>query len=141
MGGPGLSAAFGTFFPAATDVPDMFGGGGMNPRKLQQMMEQMGIDVTEIDATEVRITTGDDEDLVFESPEVTRMDAQGQQTYQIVGEPERVAAGTGDSEPELEIPEDDVHIVADRTGAGADEARTALKETDGDLAAAIDRLS
>ncbi|MFW6000079.1 MAG: Nascent polypeptide-associated complex protein, partial [Halorubrum sp.] len=28
----------------------MFGGGGMNPRKMKQMMKQMGIDVEEIDA-------------------------------------------------------------------------------------------
>jgi len=36
----------------------MFGGGGMNPRKMKQMMEQMGIDVDEIDATEVVIKRG-----------------------------------------------------------------------------------
>ena len=73
----------------------MFGGGGLNPRKMKQMMKQMGIDVDELDADRVVIETPDD-DLVFEAPQVTRMDAQGQQTYQIVGEPEAVAdAGLG----------------------------------------------
>ena len=131
----------------------MFGGGGLNPRKLQQMMEQMGIDVTEIDATTVRIETADGDALVFDNPDVTRMDAQGQQTYQIVGDPETVevdADAVADSEAEAsedqsaggaEIPDEDVSIVSQRTGVPEDEARTALEATDGDLAAAIDRLT
>jgi nascent polypeptide-associated complex subunit alpha len=134
----------------------MFGGGGMNPRKMQQMMKQMGIDVTEIDAESVTITTTDGEQLVFEAPEVTRMDAQGTQTYQIVGEPETRAAGAladdatdtadtaaaeGDAvEDAAAIPEDDVDLVAAQAGVGAADAREALEAEDGDLAAAIARL-
>ncbi|MFB6303165.1 MAG: nascent polypeptide-associated complex protein [Haloferacaceae archaeon] len=133
----------------------MFGGGGMNPRKMKQMMEQMGIDVTEIDAEEVVIRTGD-EDLVFDAPEITRMDAQGQQTYQIVGEPERREAESaggadeGGEEPEAieagggeeagAIPDEDVELVAQRAGVGKDRAREALEAEDGDLASAIARL-
>ncbi len=124
------------------------GGGGMNPRKMKQMMKQMGIDVTEIDAEEVVIRTGDEE-LVFDGPQVTRMDAQGQETYQIVGEPETResggAAGAVESAESSEseesgIREDDVEIVAQRAGVSTDEAREALEATDGDLAAAITRL-
>lgn len=118
----------------------------MNPRKLQQMMEQMGIDVTDIDATEVRIHTESGETLVFDAPEVTQMDAQGQRTYQVVGEPETVdEAEASESEAaeteEASIPEDDIEIVVARTGESAEAARAALEETNGDLAAAIDRLS
>src|SRR6056297_2554696 len=68
------------------------GGGGMNPRKMKQMMKQMGIDVDELDAEEVVIRTADEE-LVFSDVQVTRMDAQGQETYQIVGQPEVHEAG------------------------------------------------
>jgi nascent polypeptide-associated complex subunit alpha len=130
----------------------MFGGGGMNPRKLQQMMEQMGIDVTELDAEEVVIRTAD-EDLVFTDAEVTRMDAQGQRTYQVVGEPESrevgggatpVGAGDADADAdagdEPEIPDGDVEIVAAQAGVSETAAREALVATDGDLAAAIDAL-
>ena len=131
----------------------MFGGGGMNPRKMKQMMKQMGIDVNELDAEEVVIRTAD-EDLVFTDPQVTRMDAQGQQTYQIVGEPEsreRGALESGDDEPAAEsaadqgdeasaIPDDDVNLVAQRAGVSEDDARAALEAEDGDLAAAIARL-
>ena len=120
------------------------------------MMKQMGIDVTEIDAESVTITTTDGEALVFEAPEVTRMDAQGTQTYQIVGEPETRAAGAladdatdsadtaaaeGDAvEDAAVIPEDDVDLVAAQAGVGAADAREALEAEDGDLAAAIARL-
>ncbi|MDR5672989.1 nascent polypeptide-associated complex protein [Halalkaliarchaeum sp. AArc-GB] len=136
----------------------MFGGGGMNPRKMKQMMKQMGIDVTELDATEVVIRTEGEEDLVFDAPQVTRMDAQGQQTYQIVGEPTRqeatAVAGDVDAEAtetdEAEtggggaddggIPDSDVEIVAARAGVSKSDARAALEAEDGDLAAAINRL-
>jgi nascent polypeptide-associated complex subunit alpha len=123
----------------------MFGGGGMNPRKMKQMMEQMGIDVTELDVEEVVIRTGD-EDLVFADAQVTRMDAQGQQTYQVVGEPESrepsaSAIESADADDDDDgIPDDDVALVAENAGVDAETARAALEETDGDLAAAIAAL-
>jgi Nascent polypeptide associated complex NAC len=126
----------------------------MNPRKMQQMMEQMGIDVTEIDAESVTITTTDGEQLVFEAPEITRMDAQGTQTYQIVGDPDRQAGSeaagavesgeTGDDASDDsgndEIPEDDIKLVASQTGVSPSEAREALEAENGEPAAAISRL-
>ncbi|GAD51715.1 nascent polypeptide-associated complex protein [Halarchaeum acidiphilum MH1-52-1] len=119
----------------------------MNPRKMQQMMEQMGIDVTEIDAEEVVITTADGRELVFSDADVTQMDARGQETYQILGEPEEREAtaavesgGEAADAGEPEIPDDDVEIVVQRTGASPEEARAALKGADGDLATAIDTL-
>jgi len=138
---------------------DMFGGGGggMNPRKMKQMMEQMGIDLTEIDAEEVVIRTADEE-LVFDEADVQRMDAQGQSTYQIVGDPtsrprsdgsgaatpvgtaDDDGDGTGTEGGEASIPDADVEIVAQRTGASESEAREALEAEDGDLAAAVSRL-
>jgi nascent polypeptide-associated complex subunit alpha len=124
----------------------------MNPRKMKQMMEQMGIDVTELDVEEVVIRTGD-EDLVFDDAQVTRMDAQGQQTYQVVGEPESrdpgaaaaIEAGDGsdagdDGDEDDGIPDDDIALVAENADVDAETAREALAETDGDLAAAIAKL-
>jgi nascent polypeptide-associated complex subunit alpha len=135
------------------------GGGGMNPRKMKQMMEQMGIDLTEIEAEEVIVRTADEE-LYFDDAQVQRMDAQGQETYQVVGSPETrprtdEGAATDDTEPADEatdtddeaateatggVPDADVEIVAARTGATEDAAREALEATDGDLAAAVERL-
>jgi nascent polypeptide-associated complex subunit alpha len=122
------------------------GGGGLDPSKMKQMMEQMGIDIKELDVEEVIIRTAE-EDLIFTDAEVQRMDAQGQATYQIVGEPEArdasaVESGTDDGgvEEESGIPQDDVELVAGRTGATETQAREALEATDGDLAAAVERL-
>ncbi|WP_226481261.1 nascent polypeptide-associated complex protein [Natrinema amylolyticum] len=123
------------------------GGGGLNPRKMEQMMEQMGIDVEDIDAEEVIIRT-DEYDLVFDDAEVTKMDARGQETYQVIGSPEEVEAGSaggsagGDSGSDAgpAIPDDDVELVATRAGVGEDEARAALEDNDGDLAAAVESL-
>ncbi|SEH12570.1 Nascent polypeptide associated complex NAC [Natronorubrum sediminis] len=125
------------------------GGGGLNPRKMEQMMEQMGIDVEDIDAEEVIIRT-DEYDLVFNDAEVTKMDARGQETYQVIGSPEQVesgaagsAGGTGgdaDADAGGAIPDDDVELVAARTGVSEDDARAALEDVDGDLAAAVESL-
>lgn len=119
------------------------GGGGLDPRKMEQMMKQMGIDTEEIEATEIVIRT-DEEELVFTDADVTKINAQGQQTYQIVGEPETREAESGaDDEAaieEAEIPADDVEIVAMRTGVSEDDARAALEDADGDLASAVEKL-
>jgi len=130
------------------------GGGGLNPRKMKQMMEQMGIDMEDIDAEEVIIRTGEEE-LVFTDAEVQLMEAQGQKTYQVVGDPESRALGSGDSGSESEVSESevsddsggsssggafdaqDVEIVAQRGGVSESEAREALEANDGDLAAAV----
>ncbi|MUW14635.1 nascent polypeptide-associated complex protein [Halorubrum sp. CBA1125] len=129
----------------------MFGGGGMNPRKMKQMMKQMGIDVEDIDAERVVIETADG-DLVFDDAQVTKMDAQGQETYQIVGSPESVddagLGGAGAAAVEGEtaddagdaIPDEDVELVAERAGVPEARAREALEAADGDLAAAIAEL-
>jgi nascent polypeptide-associated complex subunit alpha len=136
------------------------GGGGMDDRKMQQMMKQMGIDMTDLDAEEVVIKTPD-EKLVFTGADVQRMDAQGQQTYTIVGEPESQprgeggssSAGAGDdgaeSEPVIEesegdseaaIPQEDVELVATQAGVSKSEAREALEDANGEPAAAISSL-
>ncbi|MFC7213608.1 nascent polypeptide-associated complex protein [Saliphagus sp. GCM10025334] len=128
------------------------GGGGLNPRKMEQMMKQMGIDVDELDAEEVIIRTAD-HDLVFTDADVTKMDARGQETYQVIGTPEeRERGGAGDAggadadetdadaDSESAIPDSDIEIVAARTGVSDDEAREALEAEDGDLAAAVERL-
>jgi len=129
----------------------MFGGGGLNPRKMQQMMKQMGIDVEELDAEEVIIRT-EDEELVFEGAQVTQMDAQGQQTYQIVGEPdtrprsdtaaavESGESAESDSAESGGIPDADVEIVAQRAGVTESTARSVLQDNEGDLAAAVSEL-
>ena len=120
------------------------GGGGMDPRKMQQMMEQMGVDFGELDAEEIVIRLEGGEELYFDNPDVTKIEAQGQTTYQLVGNPETREAGEAGGptvdEDGPDIEQQDVELVVERTGASEDAAREALENTGGDLAAAIDML-
>lgn len=104
---------------------------GVNPRKMQQMMKQMGIQQTEIDATEVIIRTADKE-LVFTNPQVAKVNMMGQQTYQIIGTPEERELSTTP-----EISDDDVDTVVQQTGVSAEEVREALEKNKGDIAQTI----
>jgi nascent polypeptide-associated complex subunit alpha len=110
------------------------GGRGVNPAKMKQMMKQMGIDAKELkDVQEVIIRTADS-DIVIENANVTIMKVQGSETYQIVGDAKEVPR-------ELEIPAEDVKLVMEQTGVSEEEARKALKSSNGDLAEAIVALS
>lgn len=104
---------------------------GMNPRKMQQMMKKMGIAQQELDATEVIIRTGDKE-LVFTSPQVSKVNMMGQMTFQIVGEHEERSI---DSTPDIN--EDDVKTVMDQAEVDEKTARKAIEDANGDLAEAI----
>jgi nascent polypeptide-associated complex subunit alpha len=110
------------------------GGRGMNPAKVKQMMKQMGINVNEINDVQQVIIRTPDKDIVFNDANVSVMTAQGVDTYQIVGTPEEITR-------EVEIPEDDVRLVAEQTGVPVEKARQALKDASGDLAEAILALS
>jgi len=104
---------------------------GMNPRKMQQMMKQMGIQQTDIEATEVIIKTPTKE-LVFTNPSVAKVNMMGQETYQIVGSPEE-----RELETTPEISDDDIQTVVDQTGVSAEDARDALEKNKGDIAQTI----
>jgi len=115
-------------------------GMSMSPKKLDQMMKQVGISVEEIsDVEEVVIKTADAE-LVFEDAAVTVMDAQGSKMYQITGTPVKRPKQESEFEPEVNISPEDVGIVMEKAGCSEAEAKAALTETKGDLAEAISRL-
>ena len=103
----------------------------MNPRKMQQMMKQLGIQQTEIPANEVIIKTSEKE-IIIRNPSVSKVNMMGQETFQIVGDVEERALST-----EPEISQDDIQTVAEQTGANEEEAKEAIKANKGDLAAAI----
>ena len=109
----------------------MLGGlGGMNPKKMQAMMKQLGIKQEEIDAKRV-IIESDSGKIVIENPNVTKVEMQGQETWQISGDAR---------EEEVGISEKDIKLVAEKTGKSEEDAKKALEETE-DLAEAILKLS
>ncbi|NPE30614.1 nascent polypeptide-associated complex protein [Methanococcoides sp. SA1] len=114
-------------------IPGM-GGRGMNPAKVKQMMKQMGINIDQVEGVEQVIIRTADKDIVFNDADVSIMNAQGVDTYQVVGTPEEVPR-------EVVIPEDDVRLVAEQTGVSEAAALESLKNANGDLAEAILALS
>ncbi len=117
----------------------MLPGAGMNPKQLKQMqraMKQMGMDMKDVKGVSEVIIKFKDKELLITNPKVNLMDFMGQQTYQITGKVKE-----NKIEVELEIPDDDVELVSAQTGASKEKALETLKETQGDLAEAIMRLS
>ncbi|MBU0958095.1 MAG: nascent polypeptide-associated complex protein [Nanoarchaeota archaeon] len=107
---------------------------GMNPKKMQQAMKQMGINQEDIPASRV-IIEQEDKNLVIENPSIQKITMQGQESFQITGD-------ISEEEPEEEgINKDDIKTVAEKTNKSEDEAKESLEKNDGDLAASILELS
>jgi nascent polypeptide-associated complex subunit alpha len=106
---------------------------GLDPKKMQAVMKQMGISQQEIDASKVTIEKTDGSRIIIEPASVTKIKMQGQETFQVVGE---IREETG----EVGISEEDIQTVMEKTGASKAKAKKALEET-GDLAEAILKLS
>jgi nascent polypeptide-associated complex subunit alpha len=111
----------------------MFGLGGLNPKKMQAVMKQMGISQNEIPASKVTIEKTDGSKIVIPNPSVTKMTIQGQDMFQIQGESQ-------EETPEVGFSEEDIQSIIEKTGANKEQAQKALEET-GDLAEAIMSLS
>jgi len=107
----------------------------MNPRQMEKMMRQMGVQQEDLDVLEVVIRL-EDRELVFAKPQVAKVNMMGQVSYQVVGEPEERLL---DSTPDIN--DEDVKTVMEQAECSEQEARDALDETKGDLAEAILKLA
>jgi len=117
----------------------MLPGAGMNPKQLKQMqraMKQMGMDNKDVKGVTEVVIKFKTKEIVISNPKVNLMDFMGQQTYQVSGK-----IVENKIEAELVIPDDDVDLVSTQTGVSKEKALETLKETKGDLAEAILRLS
>ena len=122
----------------------MFPRGGINPKQLKQMertMKKMGMDMKDINDVEEVVIVLKDKVLVIKNPEVSKMNAMGQETYQVVGEAQERIKGSTSEPTSVEIDDDDIELVASQTGKTRKEAQQALEEVNGDLAEAIMKLS
>ena len=86
----------------------------VSSRRARRMMKQMGLKMDEL---------GDIERVIM----------QGQSMYQVVGGTVTENAVEGG----VEIPEEDILLVAQQAGVSMDKARAALEDAEGDLARAI----
>ncbi len=110
----------------------------LDPRALKSMMSKMGITTSEVEADKVVISTKE-KDIVIENPQVTQINAQGVVTFQIAGNVTEVSKEEEDED--VEISDDDIDIVAGKTGiTDRDLIRRALEESRGNIAEAILKL-
>ena len=103
----------------------------MNPRQMQQMMKQMGIQQVDVDATRVIIECPDKR-IVIDRPQVAKVNMMGQHTWQVLGQAREEALDTAP-----EISEEDVQTVMAQAHCSEEDARQALEDAQGDLAEAI----
>lgn len=119
---------------------------GMSPKQMARMMKKMGIEQTELKGVKEVIIRFEDKEWLIANPQVTAIKQAGSESFQVAGtKTERgLTAGTAPetvhAEPEIEIPIEDAALVAGQTGVDIETAKEALKETGGDLAAAILKL-
>lgn len=125
---------------------------GMSPKQMARMMKKMGIEQKDLEGVKEVIIRFADKEWVISNPQVTAIKQSGAETYQVGGaKTERAISGAAsppsDSDvqeevlaPEIEIPMEDAALVAGQTGVDIETAKQALKETEGDLAAAILKL-
>lgn len=99
---------------------------GMNPKQMQKAMRRLGIKQEEITAKEVIIKCPD-KNIIISNPQVTKVNMAGQETFQIIGD---ISESSG-------ISEDDIKTVIEQTNCTEEQAKNALEENKGDLAAAI----
>jgi len=96
---------------------------GMNKKMLEQAMKHLNMKQEEVDADEVIIKGKNN--YIIKNPNVVKVNVMGQETLQITGKIEEL------------INEDDIKTVMEQAECSKEEAVKALKDNNGDLAAAI----
>ena len=103
---------------------------GLDPKKMQQVMKQMGMAQEEIDTSKVIIEQTNGNKMIINNPSVIKIKMQGQETFQISGETTEEAGNS----------EEDIKTIIEKTNCTEEQAKEALEKT-GDLAEAILELS
>lgn len=111
---------------------------GLNPKKMQAMMKQMGMSQEEIDANRV-IIEKDDGNIIINNPSVVKINMQGQENFQISGD---ISEEETDSEPEeQDNSEEDIKTIMEKCNCLEEEAKIAYEKANGDITEAILNLS
>ena len=97
-------------------------------------MKKLGMNIEPIEDVQSIIIRTPKGNYIFDSAEVQAMTMQGQTTYQITGDIRFEPAA-------VEIPKEDVTMVAAQANVSEEKAKEALIATKGDIAEAIVRLT
>lgn len=99
-----------------------------------KMLGNLGLDVKELGRASRIMIELDDKTIIVENANVFEMRVENESIFQIVGG--EVSEG-GKVEEKYEPSNEDVMLVAAQAGVSEEEARSALREANGDLAKAI----
>ena len=117
-------------------------------RAMERQMRRMGVDFQQLDAVTEVLIRFPDRELVLTEPQVVTMQGQGDNIYQIIGQAEErsltVSSEADEGAPPavaVTFSEEDVQLVATQANVSEEEARTALRAADGNLARAIIALT
>jgi nascent polypeptide-associated complex subunit alpha len=108
---------------------------GLDPKKMQAVMRQMGMSQTEIDAKRVIIEC-ENKNIIIENPSVMKIKMQGQENFQISGDINEI-----DKSESEDTSEEDIKTIIEKTSCTEEQAKKALETSNGDLAEAILSLS
>jgi len=113
---------------------------GLNPKKMQAMMKQLGIKQEDINAERVIIEKSDGK-IIIEEPSVVKVNMQGQETFQISGNVREENIEEGSEEENKEQLEKDIQTIMEKTSKDKEEVVLCLEKNEGDIAATILELS
>ena len=99
---------------------------GNDPKKLQEMMRKLNMNIQQIPA-EIVVIKSKNKQIVISNPEVMLANMMGKDVYQITGE-------VSESVP---VSEEDIRMVMEQTGKDRGTVLAKLEELDNDLAKAI----
>lgn len=103
--------------------------GKPDPKKIEQMMKKMNMNIKNVEADVVAIKCKD-KNIIISKPEIMVTNMMGRDVYQITGEV---------SESGI-VKEDDIKMVMDKTGKDRETVVQKLEELNNDLAKAIMEL-
>ena len=113
--------------------------GGIDPKKIQSMMKQMGIDQEQIDAERVIIEKANGEGkIIITNPQVMKVKMQGNINFQVSGEISEETAAEESDEAKLE---EDLKTIMEQTGVTKEIAAIELEKNEGDMAQTIINLN
>jgi nascent polypeptide-associated complex subunit alpha len=99
----------------------------INPKQLEKMARQMGMQMENIDATEVIIKSPKG-NLLIKNPQVSRVCMGSTETFQVMGDVVREDSSKSD---------EDIELIVAKTGVTKEKAEKLLKDADGDVVVAI----
>jgi nascent polypeptide-associated complex subunit alpha len=105
---------------------------GVDPKKMQAMMKQMGINQQDVPAKKV-IIEGEDSNIIINNPSVVKINMQGQTNFQISGDVSEQVSEDHTSE--------DIKTLIEKTNCTEEQAKDALDKANGDLTEALLELS